>query len=117
MSGGIPYARLLVGFPDQRKGTEMKELTVEQAERLAGQRLDRRRRYATTDDGQPDGSYGGAVLFSLFRYTTSCSGCTPSYEEAGGIVDCGGGCHECGYIGRRRHTEWGDARCAAQRLT
>ena len=41
------------------------------------------------------------------RWTETCSGCTPSYEESGGAThECGSGCHECGYTGRRRRVEW-----------
>ena len=54
------------------------------AERLAGHRLDRRRRYAVIND----------VLCSLEAWTDTCSGCD------------GAGCHKCGYQGCRRTSYW-----------
>jgi len=93
----------------------MRELTIQEAEKLAEQRLDRRRRYATTDDGQPDECYGGALLFTRFAYTTPCSGCHETIDGhpvQGAPVDGNGvalgcGCHECGYTGKRHNVEWG----------
>lgn len=92
----------------------MKRITADEAERLVGTRLDRRRRYATTDDGAPDISMGGAILFSLVTWTVPCSGCHETidgHEMAGtqydknGVV-LGAGCHECGYTGKRREIVW-----------
>lgn len=91
----------------------MREITVEEAEKLWGDRLDRRRRYATTDDGRPDDT--GALVFSLARWTGTCSGCFDSVD--GHPVGhyrfhpqhrcfIGAGCSECGYTGLRRHEMW-----------
>ena len=80
---------------------------------LVGCRLDRRRRYATTEDGKPDDS-SGAVLFSLGQWTQSCSGCHETdegYELQGAERDQNGvvlgcGCSECGYTGKVRVVMW-----------
>jgi len=84
-------------------------LTIEEAERLTGKRLDRRRRYFLSDawhDGKMQVCYLG-------WYTTSCSGCFeggeygglahnyPYDEKAGCRV--GAGCEECGHTGKRRY--------------
>lgn len=93
----------------------MRILTIPEAERLAGHRLNRRRKYATTDDGKPCSFYEGALLFSLAQWTYSCSGCRETEDgynvgaypwdaKAGCYV--GGGCEECGYTGKRRTREW-----------
>ena len=91
----------------------MKELTIQEAEKLAGCRLDRRRRYATTEDGKPCETTG-AVLFSLGRWTQPCSGCHETidgYERDGTTHDkngiaLGSGCCECGYTGKVRVSMW-----------
>ncbi len=93
----------------------MKRIPIAEAERLAGHRLDRRRVYATTDDGKPDEWYTGFLLFKLAQWTTSCSGCRetedghnvghyPWDDKAGCYV--GAGCHECGHTGKIRQHEW-----------
>lgn len=93
----------------------MKILTIEEAEKLAGRRLDRRRKYATTEDGKPCEWYDGALLFELARWTDSCSGCFESEDgHPVGIYPrdpkhrcyIGAGCDECGYTGKRRRAEW-----------
>jgi hypothetical protein len=72
------------------------EIAVDEAERRAGHRLDRRRRYA----------WDGATVCSLSTWTQSCSGCS---------CDCGDGypcdhepygCDECGHTGKRRRSAW-----------
>lgn len=92
----------------------MKELTIAQAEELVGQRLDRRFKYATTDDGKPDAYLGNAILFSLGSWVQSCSGCHetidghpvgPETYDKNGIA-LGSGCHECGYQGKVRESMW-----------
>jgi len=95
----------------------MREISIFEAEKIAGQRLDRRRKYATTDDGKPSKFFGdgGHLLFMLCNWTDSCSGCTETsdgYNVYGYPVDpkhgclVGGGCHECGYTGKRRNSMW-----------
>lgn len=64
--------------------------TWQEAEKIAGRRLDRRKAYAIID---------GAIHESI-RWTTSCSGC--SY----GVNDRGGGCRECGFHGVVRQGYW-----------
>ncbi len=61
----------------------------EEADRLAGQRVDRRRSYAFID-GQ---------LHRSISYTAVCSGCSSGDPYDGR----GGGCRECGHRGVRRH--------------
>jgi len=70
--------------------------TYEEAEKLAGFRLDRRKHYLIE---------GGQVQ-EQGRFTMRCSGCCCGCEMGG--CGCGnGGCRECGYTGRTRHVEWG----------
>jgi hypothetical protein len=93
----------------------MKIIDIAEAERMAGRRLDRRRNYATTEDGKPDEWYGGALLFELGEWTESCSGCRET-EDGHNVghypwddkAKCyiGGGCSECGFTGKRRQREW-----------
>lgn len=59
--------------------------------------LDGRRKLIVMRDG---------VEGVVFRYSRECSGCTPGYEESGSSLNKGLGCHECGYSGLRRVTEW-----------
>lgn len=80
----------------------MRELTIAEAEEIAGERLDRRRKYATADDGKPDDD--GFVLFSLGSWTSPCSGCAD--EDVYSNADRGAGCPECGYTGKRRNSMW-----------
>lgn len=93
----------------------MKILTIEEAEKLAGHRLDRRRKYATTEDGKPCEFYGGALLFEQGQWTTSCSGCHETEDghnvghydwDAKANCYVGAGCSECGFTGKRLNREW-----------
>lgn len=68
-------------------------ITYEQADMIAGKRLDRRRNYAVIN---------GAV-HEAEHYTMACSGC---YEGTHMDSAKGHGCNECGYTGRRRHGYW-----------
>ncbi len=79
----------------------MDYLAIEEAERLHGKRLDRRRKYFLWDDRVcVDG-----------KFTNSCSGCfesgeygqNESYYEYDKKSQChvGAGCSECGYTGKR----------------
>jgi hypothetical protein len=95
----------------------MKLLTVDEAETALGGRVDRRRRYYANDDGKPepeDSMYPGESVFVFCEWTTSCSGCLETedghpvgrYEwDAKHSCYIGGGCHECGYTGKRRQRE------------
>ena len=65
-------------------------LPWEEADRIAGRRLDRRRSWAVIN-GQ---------ICSLIRWTEQCTGCSDGHAPVGS------GCHECGYTGRRRHGYW-----------
>lgn len=67
--------------------------TFEQAEQLAGRRLDRRRNYAIFD---------GEVRESV-SWSQACSGCYEGWESA---HSKGHGCSECGYTGRRKCGHW-----------
>jgi hypothetical protein len=64
-------------------------------QKAIGVKLDRRKSYALVE----------GILCSLGNWNDSCSGCTASYEEAG-YADRGNGCDECGYTGRRKHSQW-----------
>jgi len=82
-------------------------LPIEEAETLAGKRLDRRRRYflSTPYGEKPQVCYLG-------WYTMSCSGCFESGDYMGlahnypydqkAKCHIGAGCEECGYTGKRR---------------
>lgn len=93
----------------------MKIIPTEEAEKLAGRRLDRRRKYATTDDGKPEEYFDGALLFELAQWTDSCSGCRET-EDGHNVGEypwddkakcyIGAGCDECGHTGKRRRAEW-----------
>lgn len=93
----------------------MKEITIEEAEKIYGGRLDRRRLYATTDDGKPCESTGYKI-FSLGKFTQSCSGCFETGDYMSGAENypydeknhcyIGSGCDECGYTGKRRNVMW-----------
>jgi hypothetical protein len=91
----------------------MKAISIEQAEKIAGKRLDRRRKYFTNDDGKPDpedGIYPGESLFCYTEWTETCSGCHDTidgyeigpYPRDKNGIPIGSGCHECGYTGKRR---------------
>lgn len=70
----------------------MKYLTHEEAESLAGVRLDKRRKWFIW----------GKDVCCNDKETLSCSGCSCDCE--GGCSCCGkrgAGCHECGYTGKR----------------
>jgi hypothetical protein len=67
--------------------------TYEQADKLAGCRLDRRRSYAIID---------GEVC-ELAEWSQACSGCYQGYDSAHAV---GSGCDECGHTGRRKHSHW-----------
>lgn len=64
--------------------------TYEIADGIAGRRLDRRCSYAIIK---------GDVC-ELVRFSMSCSGCNE------GMGEKGAGCHECGYTGRSRVSQW-----------
>jgi hypothetical protein len=67
--------------------------TYEAAEKLAGQRLDRRRAYCI----------GDGEVHELARWSQACSGCYEGYNIEHGA---GHGCRECGYTGRTRQAHW-----------
>lgn len=86
----------------ERHGTEIKDgyiihddrpATFEQAETIAGHRLDRRKNYAIID---------GEVAESC-AWSQACSGCYDGYDS---FHASGCGCDECGYTGRRRQAQW-----------
>ena len=84
-----------------------KKLTIEEAEKHIGGRLDRRRKYFLWDfhdDGNP-------VVCHDFKYLHHCTGCLEmgdygSILSSGGFdpkrrIEVGAGCQECGYTGVR----------------
>ena len=83
------------------------EITYQEAEKIAGTRLDRRRKYYKhTDEGKKvnnpyafngvDGHPKG-TLFTYSTWTASCSGCSDDSEYSSPTR--GGGCPECGHHG------------------
>ncbi len=81
-------------FPDP-ESTEFtdNEASWEEAETLAGRRLDHRRNYAIID---------GEVYESAI-WSQACSGCYEGVDVAGAQ---GNGCSDCGWTGRRRRGQW-----------
>lgn len=87
------------------------KIGYQEAEQIAGCRLDRRRQYykhskegaAVENSYAFNGSDGtpSAKLFTYGQWSSSCSGCS-DYNE-GYPVNRGGGCRECGWTGRSRH--------------
>jgi len=64
-----------------------------------------KRRYRLDQDGKRYlvRTWRGVDGF-IIKFTTDCSGCN-DYSE--GVLVAGPfGCHECGYTGKRRRTEW-----------
>lgn len=88
------------------------KISYVEAEKIENKRLDRRRQYykhtkegATVDNGYACNGSGGSLkgdVFVIERWTQPCSGC--SEYDAGHCIYEAGGCHECGYTGKRR--EW-----------
>jgi hypothetical protein len=82
------------------------EISWREAEQLAQERIDRRRKYARD----------GRQLFELCQFTSSCSGCFEGGEYGGmahhydwdkkARCHVGSGCHECGYTGKSRQSHW-----------
>jgi hypothetical protein len=80
-------------------------LSIAEAEKLAGRRLDRRRKYYLVDE---------TVIVSAASYTTTCSGCFEGGDYMGNAHNytwdsksqchIGAGCDECGYTGKRVET-------------
>lgn len=82
--------RLGHSFEGDRIVYDERPLSWEQADKIAGRRLDRRKNYCVID---------GKVC-SEIRWTSPCSGCSDG-SGADGM-----GCHECGYHGRVRNGFW-----------
>lgn len=87
----------------------------QEAEKIAGERIDRRRAWYATKNRKPvpdnEIGFGGQTLFVYQYWTESCTGCRetedghnvghyPWDSKAGCYV--GAGCEECGYTGKRR---------------
>ena len=68
--------------------------TWDEADALAGRRVDRRRRYAILHGGDD-----GPQLCEAINWTERCSGCSDGYSD-------GSGCQECCYRGVRRNGAW-----------
>ncbi len=82
---------------------KIKEITIAEAEALAGSRLDRRRKYAANSDGSAD-ELSGAKIYILHTETGLCSGCACDCHP--GCGHGASGCQECGYTGKRRFQMW-----------
>lgn len=92
--------------------TWFKKITWQEAEKIAGSRLDRRRQYYIhTEEGRRaenpyafNGSYDmpDAKLFAYVEGTRECSGCSCDCGEGYGCSHGAAGCEECGYTGKRR---------------
>ncbi len=88
----MPKVMRSIADPGAEHGFRVEPATYEQAEAVAGFKLDRRRKYWITDQGEVEEE--GVV-------TLACSGCSCGCE---GGCSCGpsSGCSECGYTGKRR---------------
>lgn len=78
--------------------------TFEAAEKLYGQRLDRRKSYAIIE---------GKVC-EVVRWTDRCSGCSGDHEN---LYQQGMGCWECGYTGKSRRSVWSPLAANGPRTT
>lgn len=85
----------------------MKNLTIEEAERISGMRLDRRRKYFLYEIDE----YRGEEVCFDEKYLEPCSGCheTGDYGtllcgrwDGKRKMEIGVGCSECGHTGVRR---------------
>lgn len=76
---------------------EDRPASIEQAERVVGRRLDRRKTYCLIE---------GEVC-DLVVWSDCCSGCNSGGEPEYTVhEDRGSGCGECGYTGRSRRAQW-----------
>lgn len=71
-------------------------LSWDEADKLAGFRLDRRKSWA----------FLNGKLCEPVRWTQSCSGCSCDCGDGYGCGHGAGGCEECGYHGRVRLCMW-----------
>lgn len=67
--------------------------SFEEAEKIAGRKLDRRKAYAIIE---------GEVC-DMLSWSQACSGCYEGHNIDSGI---GVGCDECGHTGRRSRGQW-----------
>ncbi|MFT5815942.1 MAG: hypothetical protein ACI9VT_003720 [Psychroserpens sp.] len=72
---------------EQVSATKDVAISFEEADRIAGFRLDRRRNYCVIDN----------EVRQLARWTQACSGCADDSEYSSSTR--GSGCGECGYHG------------------
>jgi hypothetical protein len=82
----------------------MKQLSIADAERLHGSRVDRRKKYASHDNESPHDS--GAKIFELCTFTSACSGCSCECSMPYACGHGASGCKECGYTGKRITSIW-----------
>lgn len=76
----------------------MERVTYEEADRLAGVRVDRRvKQYWAAKDKKPCPTTG-AILFKDSKFTAPCSGCSDDSEYSNSSI--GSGCRECGGKGK-----------------
>jgi len=84
---------------------QLREVSIQHAEKFAGRRLDRRRKYAIGPSDLFGDVDGKETLCELVRWTRACSGCSPDGEFSHGASK-GSGCEDCGYTGKRREAMW-----------
>lgn len=87
------------------------KIGYQEAETIAGTRLDRRRQYYkhSAEGKAVDNPFAfngsddmpNAKLFTYGEWRSACSGCSDWNESC--PPDRGGGCRECGWTGRSRH--------------
>ena len=73
------------------------------AEKIVGEKIDKRKKYAVNDDGKPCEANGNYVFVAV-KWSSACSGCCDDSEYSSPYR--GGGCQECGYTGRVRSGMW-----------
>lgn len=92
-------------------GSAFRPIAWQEAERILGFRVDRRRSYYFCDDPEMKEYLGGGPVYDYGEWTTSCSGCRETEDghnvghyEWDDKAKCyiGAGCSECGYTGKRR---------------
>lgn len=95
-----------------RHHTWWQAITWQEAEQIAGCRLDRRRQYykhsergRTVDNSYAFNGSNNTPIGKIFTYgewTRECSGCSCDCGDGYGCSHGASGCEECGYTGKRR---------------
>lgn len=92
-------------------GSAFRRIGWQEAERILGGRVNRRKAYWFFDDPKMKEYLNGGPVYEYGEWTTSCSGCLETEDghnvgsypwDAKAHCYIGSGCEECGYTGKRR---------------